>query len=203
MKFLDDLKTYKLQRETAIQTKKGLLSQLKLDYQGKLDQVKDAETQYKSTFDDKDFDNLTALQAETAQLKTNMETADKMVSLMNVGQFDYDLPTLETEIDGFVSDLKFGDLKTAVTAAKENYLQVIKSYSDALKTANTLKTEIDSLHSYIPNEAKAKIIHVLGKHSSEFGPDETMYIKKYDNDILPRNLNANAITIYMKSNGGI
>lgn len=201
--FVTKLSGYVDYRNKKISEKNVALLKSKEQLKDKKKQIAEAEAEYKQTFDDKLFNTLIQLKKDANGIQDDINKVSEVIALMSVGEFDYDLKMLENEIDVYIEKSGLNELRKAVVSAKENYLKAIGDYENKLKDIYAVRSLMDSMVDNIPQNVRQKIIETLTKHNKDFTNTEGMFIPEYEYSNMPREINGQAINIYMNSPYGL
>jgi hypothetical protein len=145
IEFLTELKEYKQQRMDEMQSKKDLLEKLKLDYQRKLERSKLLEKNYKLYFDNNIFEELVTQNVQVADLKCEINKTMTQVELMDIGHLPLKNSEIKKQVDDFVNSFKIEKLKETVLHKKEEYLNSLSEYYEAMYQISSTKFEVEEL----------------------------------------------------------
>jgi len=157
IKFITELKEYKQQRMDEMQSKKDLLEKLKLDYQRKLEKSKTLEEEYKLHFDNNIFEALVTQNVQVGDLKCEINKARTQVEIMDIGHLPLKNYEIKKQVDDFVNSFKIEKLKETVLHKKEEYLNSLSEYYEAMYQINSTKFEVDELEPIIVQGNKETI----------------------------------------------
>lgn len=201
--FVVKLKEYIDQRNSKISEKKAVIADLRSQLQSKNGEISKLEEEYKQTFNDKLFEKLVQYKKDVDDIQANINKISEIVSLMSKGQFEYAPQKIEKEIESYIENRDFNNLKKVVIAAKENYLNSIQNYSDKLNEVRLMKDSMDSIRDNISKDTRDKIMKILNKHNKDFYPVDDMFIKDFDNEDISPKIHREATSICVRSNWGI
>lgn len=145
IEFLTELKEYKQQRMDEMQSKKDLLEKLKLDYQRKLERSELLEKNYKLHFDNNMFEDLVTQNVQVGDLKCEIKKTIAQLDLMDIGHLPLKNSEIKKQVDDFVNSFKIEKLKETVLHKREEYLNSLSEYYEAMYQINSTKFEIDEL----------------------------------------------------------
>lgn len=149
IEFLTELKEYKQQRMNEMQSKKDLLEKLKLDYQRKLERSELLEKNYKLHFDNNMFEDLVTQNVQVGDLKCEIKKTIAQLDLMDIGHLLLKNSEIKKQVYDFVNSFKIEKLKETVLHKREEYLNSLSEYYEAMYQINSTKFEIDELDSII------------------------------------------------------